>query len=284
MLFADLALLRRYRQMSSRRIPFSMRFGFRRNRLRHEAHRDWPGGYIDTEHFGHLYVPKEVDLMASRRLLKPTDEMGWLRQWLPPGSIMIDIGANIGDWSLPAAYAVGSLGRIIAVEPIPRMAEALRKTFGINHLVQAKVVETALSAQAGKASFSIERENSGGSRLGGHAASHDVIEVAVTTLDALVAQERLPRVDFIKIDVEGHEPDVLEGARETLRQWRPVLYVETGQEGDEGRRRIADLLTSIGYRIGGYHVPGGIIELEWDEYRTASGRCEQAGIHNIVFY
>lgn len=283
-LFAELALVRRYREKSVGRLPLSIRFGFERNRIRHAAHRDWPGGYVESQRYGYTYIPRDVDLMAARRLLKPGEDMHWLRHWAPPGSVVIDIGANIGDWSLPAAAAVGPSGRVLAVEPIPRMADALRKTFGVNRILHASVAETAVSDEPGRVRFSIERGNSGGSRIGDHAQAHDTIEVAVTTIDDLVRQEALSRVDFIKIDVEGHEPKVLAGARETLARWKPLLFVETGQEGDEGRRQIANLLQEIGYQLAGYLVDGGILETSWDEYVNATGRCAEAGINNLVFY
>jgi FkbM family methyltransferase len=279
-----MANLRHYRARRGKRLPWSIRLSFERNRIRHAAHNQWPGGYIQTESCGYIYVPSNVELMAARRLLKPAENNPMLGFWCPPGGIAIDIGANIGDWSIPAALAVGPTGRLLAIEPIPRMAAALRKTFGINRLRQASVVEMALSSSAGQTNFSIERGNSGGSRIGKHALAHDSIEVEITTLDALVEREQLPRVDFIKIDVEGHEPQVLAGAKATLIRWKPLLFMETGQEGDDGRASIAELLLSCGYQIAGYALTDGVIEVTWDEYKSSNGICAGVGINNLIFF
>ena len=283
-LLAAMANLRRYRARRGERLPWSIRLGYERNRIRHAAHNEWPGGYIQTARDGYLYVPADVDLMAARRLLKPAEENSMLEFWCPPGGVAIDVGANIGDWSVPLAMAVGPQGKLLAVEPIPRMADALRKTFGINRLRQASVAQIALSSSAGTAQFSVERGNSGGSRIGSHGLAHDSINVDIITLDALVEREQLAQVDFIKIDVEGHEPDVLGGARKTLMRWKPVLCIESGQEGDAGRIAMADILQECGYQIAGYPMPDGVIEVTWDEYRNGSGACAGAGINNLLFF
>lgn len=283
-LFSDLAHLRRYREERMQRLPLSIRFSIERKRLRKAAHEQWSGGYIDCDDLGYLYVPAEVDLMAARRLLKPMSDANFLRHWLPKCGTVIDVGANIGDWSLPAVRAVGPEGLVLAVEPIPRMAKALRKTFDINRLNNAKVIEMALSDSSGTATFAIERGNSGGSRLGGHPLGHDDIQVNVMMLDELVEHESLKRVDFIKIDVEGHEARVLAGAKKTLARWKPLLILETGQESLEGRHQIADCLQRIGYQIAGFQVDGGILEFDWDEYLNGNGRCAGSGIENLVFY
>ena len=283
-LLAEMVELRRYRLQRRLRMSWSFHLGYKRNRIRHAAHDQWRGGYILTENCGYLYVPGEVDLMAARRLLKPAESNPLLAFWCPSGSTAIDVGANIGDWSVPLAMCVGPSGKLLAVEPIPRMARALRKTFGINKLHQASVAEVALSSSAGKAQFSVELGNTGGSRIGSHPLAHGTIEVDVLTLDALVEREQLQRVDFIKIDVEGHEPGVLLGAIRTLHRWKPLLFVESGQEGESGRAQIADLLSDCDYEIAGYATDGGIIEVTWDEYRKATGRCEGAGISNLIFY
>lgn len=282
-LFADTANLRRYRERRGRRLPWSIRLAFERNRIRHAAHDQWPGGYIRTKSSGYLYIPAEVDLMAARRLLKPADDT-MLQFWCPLGGVVIDVGANIGDWSIPAALAVGPTGRLLAVEPIPRMADALRKTFGVNRLRQASVAEIALSSSAGRARFSIERGNSGGSRIGNHTLEHDSIDVEITTLDALVAREQLPPVDCIKIDVEGHEAEVIAGAKETLNRWKPLLFVESGLEGDAGRAAIANLLQGCGYQIAGHVLTDGIIEMTWDDYRNGTGTYAETSICNLIFY
>lgn len=283
-LLTEMAELRRYRLQRSQRRSWSFHFGYKRNRIRHAAHDQWRGGYIQTENCGYLYVPAEVDLMAARRLLKPAENNPLLSFWCPPGSTAIDVGANIGDWSVPLAMCVGPSGRLLAVEPIPRMAGALRKTFGINKLHQATVAEVAWCSSTGKAQFSVELGNTGGSRIGSHPLAHGAIEVDVLTLDALMESEQLQRVDFIKIDVEGHEPGVLLGVTRTLNRWKPLLFVESGQEGDGGRAQIADLLIDCGYQIAGYATDGGVIEVTWDEYRKASDRCEGSGISNLIFY
>lgn len=284
-LFADLFLLRRYRRQRQARLPWRIYLPYERNRIRHGALDHWPGGYAMTEHESYIHVPPELDAMSGRRLLNAVGEDPLIPRWCPPGGVAIDIGANIGDWSLPLAKAVGPQGRLIAVEPIPRMAASLRKTFGVNNLRQAAVAELALSDTPGRASFAVERHNTGGSRLGAHDSAHDAIEVEVSTLDRLALERyQLTRLDFLKIDVEGHERAALAGGRATLARFKPLIVMESGQETGDDRGAIADLLQGLDYEIAGFRVAGGIVETNWADYRANAGLCAEAGIANLVFF
>lgn len=148
---------------------------------------------------------------------------------LPPDGVAIDIGANIGLTALALA-ALLPAGRVIAVEPSPRTSEALRRTIAANAVGTRIAMEAcALGAAPGHAAFH-DAEHSAGSHLlvdgTMRAAALARVTVPVTTLDRLVEAHALPRLDFVKIDVEGFETEVLDGGAATIARFRPSFLIE----------------------------------------------------------
>jgi FkbM family methyltransferase len=147
-----------------------------------------------------------------------------------PAGVAMDIGANIGLSALALA-ALLPQGRVVAAEPAPRTVRALRETLALNGLSDRVAVEaTAVAAAPGDVAFNADAEHSAGSKIVDEgtmdrAALAPVI-VPVTTLDALVQAHALPRVDLVKVDVEGFEGDVLEGAKATIARHRPAFILE----------------------------------------------------------
>lgn len=137
---------------------------------------------------------------------------------LPPGSTCLDVGANIGLTTI--ATAVGNPNiRVIAFEPVPSNAALLAQNIQTNGIENCTIVNTAVGDHVGRVSIN---DNGPWSIVGGGS-----VEVPMTTLDTYCA-EQLPgtRIDFIKIDVEGYEPNVLAGAAQILAQWRPIIFME----------------------------------------------------------
>jgi len=286
-LLADQAWLRRYRARRAGAGPLGIRLAFVRDGIRKLTLREWRPSYIlPAGDAGHLtYVPAPVDVMAGYKLLKPSATPFLLKTLLGNRDTFIDVGANIGDWTLPAASVVGREGRVLAFEPVPRMAEALRKSAWANRFAQVRVFGVALSDRAGEADFSVEAENSGGSRLGrmpdDRQRTFSGLRVKVTTLDEVAAAEALRAVALIKIDVEGFEAEVLQGAARTLAQLRPALFFETGHEPPEKRRIIGDLLAGTGYELVGIVCPDGIVEASLDDYVGGTGLFNGLGVANL---
>jgi len=144
-----------------------------------------------------------------------------IRRVATEGGVVVDVGANVGYFTRIASRAVGSTGVVHAVEPLASALRLLR--LNTQDLPNVFIHATALSARSGEASLYVH-EGGDLSTLSPSDDAREVVRVPLTTLDELLADAS--RVDLIKIDVEGHEFEVVMGAMRTLQKFRPVVYFE----------------------------------------------------------
>lgn len=171
---------------------------------------------------------------------------------LGPGCVAIDVGANIGWHTSLMARLVGPDGRVLAVEANPSVRERLAANLAINRLHQVEVIPCALAAGAGRVSFfgpgGDDPESANGhvtdsTRMTGDPLN--LLTVEARTLDAVVEAEGLSRVDVIKIDVEGFEWPVLQGAERTLRRFKPHVVFEYLKEYADRGGATPECLTTF---------------------------------------
>jgi FkbM family methyltransferase len=141
-----------------------------------------------------------------------------------PGSIVYDIGANVGYFSLLASVLVGEKGKVFAFEPLPRNIEFLKKHISLNKLTNIEVIEAAVSSQSGEAFFDL-----GASTAMGHLSDSGKLQVQMVCLDDLVSAGEVTAPDYIKLDVEGAEYDALRGAEAVIDKFHPLLFLDTHQ-------------------------------------------------------
>jgi FkbM family methyltransferase len=190
------------------------------------------------------------------------------RRLLRPGDTVIDIGANTGLFAMGAARVVGNNGWVHAFEPVPRNADLLDANLELNGIENVIVNRLALSQSEGVATFYsvMSREesrclseptaliNSGLGSLAPRPGADTEIKVPVQRLDEYIRKSRVDRVDFIKIDVEGAEKLVLEGAEELLsRVDAPIIMFEADDRlpvrFGSTCRDVKQLLADHGYEI-----------------------------------
>jgi FkbM family methyltransferase len=169
-----------------------------------------------------------------------------------PGSVVFDLGANVGLVTYALSQAVGPAGRVVAFEPDPTSLEYLRRNTNRHELVNVEIVEAAIADTRGTLSFFAE-----GTITSGLASTRKdavmtkslgtVVDCAAITLTDAVERHGEPR--WIKMDIEGAELVVLEHSRDLLRDLRPFLVIDTSHVvGTETTTaRVEQLLRSIGY-------------------------------------
>lgn len=148
-----------------------------------------------------------------------------LKSFVGPESVIADIGANVGWYSIHLGR-IASRGRVVAFEPMPVTAAYLRRNLELNGVENVEVFECGLSEESGEAQFFYQTQSTGASSavdlLGdGRAVG---VNVRVRRMDDVLADE--PRIDLMKCDVEGGELGVLRGGRQTIERTKPVIFVE----------------------------------------------------------
>ena len=186
-------------------------------------------------------IPRRIDAPA-------------LRHWLAlarASESAIDIGANIGVWSVLAATEMRPGARILAVEPAPAsfaiLADCARVAEGPARIIP---VQAALGDRAGAAWLTLDGPIAATNRLSAGPARAGAIEVPLRTLDSLLVEHELDPV-VIKIDVEGAEVSVLRGARKTMTSARPTVVLELHWGGELGSspEAILELSGEYGYAL-----------------------------------
>jgi len=165
--------------------------------------------------------------------------------WFVPksGDFVVDVGAHRGYWTLQVSRLVGKDGLVVAVEPHPDNFRYLLRHLAINEVNNCIPVKAACWNRGGRIFLVGERpERHGVDPRGFEPGSLPVIAV---TIDGLAEGLSLDRVNWIKCDVEGAECEVLEGARQVLRAFRPTLLVEVHGTWE----RLTALLDEVGYSI-----------------------------------
>ena len=136
-------------------------------------------------------------------------ELSSLQRFLRPGSVFVDVGANVGVYSLKAAKEVGDEGLVVAVEPFRNVR--VRNLCVGRHTQQAQLY------------LNNDKPNSFGLLRVGNAES---VSVLCVSLDDLCRWENIERLDYLKIDAEGAEGAILEGGAQTIARFRPIVQVE----------------------------------------------------------
>ncbi|MEV7996059.1 FkbM family methyltransferase [Streptomyces sp. NPDC086077] len=148
---------------------------------------------------------------------------GWLRSRLGPGDGFVDVGANIGVFSVLAARLVGATGRVVAVEASPACHRRLERHVRLNGCRTVRAVNAAASDRRGKLTFTLasSRNTGANSIVPYDGPAEAVFEVDAAPLPDLLAPGELERARVIKIDVEGAEGAVVRGLAPLLRRLRP---------------------------------------------------------------
>lgn len=228
----------------------------------------WKWWRYRIEHKGSLKVTLQQDvrmyLYSNDKLSEliyfndfERNERDFLNAYLRPGDIYIDVGANIGLFTIIAARLVGENGKVIAFEPARKTYQRLLENVRLNDYKNVFCIRKAISNSSEqmeliKADGGFDAWNSLGSPSAGTSFESEVIQT--TTLDSFVNENGLlGQITMIKIDVEGWEKRVILGAKDLLsRRDAPVLQVEftdcNAQAAGSSCGELYESITSLGYK------------------------------------
>ena len=236
--------------------PVLGRYPFRRGKalvahlLRFQADQIPDGSLVTTRHGVRVRV--HSDAMYSQLYLfgeyEPANT-GIFRRLVQPGDTVFDVGANFGWYTANLGHLVGVAGRVHAFEPLAPVAEMTWDTIRLNGLEpRVTLVSQGLGSERG--TFTVYTFKN---LPHGHASASDLGRAdavphlcGITTLDAYVAENHVPQINFMKVDVEGHELEVFKGGRQTLSAPEaPVICFEVNLGCLQHRGLRAASLTAL---------------------------------------
>lgn len=171
---------------------------------------------------------------------------------LPLKGMVLDIGANLGVMSVYLAQK-NSTWKIVAVEPIPLHVSVMKRLFKHQHTEKIEVVAKAVSNQSGVLQMHIPIQHGsvqhGLAKVIGNEEGNkqEIYAVQAITIDELMQAYQQEVLVGIKMDVENHEWEALNGALQSIRTYRPILLIELWK--DEKKQKCMNLLESLDYRV-----------------------------------
>lgn len=171
------------------------------------------------------------------------------------GDIVLDVGTNVGETLFGFAKHIGPQGFVYGFEPDPTNYSAAMRNLGLNRFSNIKIFNFGLSDKTDSVKlFTVDANNRGMNRILSDDEADgfsDFSIIETRRLDDVAAENGFDRLDLIKIDIEGYEMHALRGAAETLRRFRPKLFIEVGYtrllKNGTGPNELVSFLEGLGY-------------------------------------
>lgn len=217
----------------------------------------------------------EVGLLDGRRCAYDKSHFSLIEKIVHEGDTCFDVGANIGVYSAVCALLVGDAGSVHSFEPVGHVFRRLSANIKLNGLRNIHLNDVALGSTPGTAMMYQVKE---GERRGGVSSLYENenvramgedkfvrTETRVETLDDYVTKRGITRVDFLKIDVEGHELHVLRGGKKTIETHKPSLLIEFAmdrvQESGDSAQAYREFFDALGYEVYEFSIVRGGVAL-----------------------
>jgi FkbM family methyltransferase len=199
----------------------------------------------------------------------------FLRGCAGKGGTVVDVGANIGFYTLEGAVAVGSQGRVISIEAAPSHLECLKHNIELNELNNVSVIGSAVGDATGHATLTLPRGDNLGMFTLGEVEGEETHLVEINTIDDLLEKQSIQSLDLVKMDIEGSEFRALRGAARTFQKFRPSLLIELNEVAlhrcGSSTQAIKELLHEMGYR--GWRIGRDSVQIMADD--DVSNGCDE---------
>jgi FkbM family methyltransferase len=205
-----------------------------------------------------VVTPDSVNLITPYVLYEQQDwfedEIGFLRRLLQPGQQAIDVGANYGVYTLSIAKVIGPTGTVWAFEPASSTAAFLAQGIAANNFTQVVLERSALSRDCGTAQLTVNDNSELNALVRDEQSGNASETVRLVTLDECLQRYGWKKIDFLKIDAEGEEANIIEGGRRFFADLSPLILYEV-KAGEEVHLELVEKFAALGfdsYRL----VPG----------------------------
>jgi FkbM family methyltransferase len=195
-----------------------------------------------------------------------------LQRFTKPGAYCLDVGANLGFYTVKFGQWVGSNGRVAAFEANPAMVARIQQNIALNHFSKTEVVQKAVHDHPDTLEFYISA-SPGKSSL--HTISNTVQKITVQAITLDDYLKDWTRLDVIKMDIEGNDCLGLIGARESIRRFRPFIIFEYRFETPiEQVKPVFDLFAELGYTVHTLGRNGQLTPFDWRSTREQHGHTD----------
>lgn len=182
------------------------------------------------------------------------EELVKINEHVTKGDVVIDVGGNLGFYTLILSELVGTAGKVYTFEPSPEIFERLNRTILINNLYNVESFMVGFGEEEGKTELYYNPSQSGLSSIVQKISSGTIAEeIKLTTLNKFSCKIK-KRISFIKIDTEGYEPQVLLGGTSVLLNDKPTICIELGGEYIESSIAALKILEKFDYMGTGFHI------------------------------
>ncbi len=190
----------------------------------------------------------------------------FIKNFIKTGDVIVDIGANIGYYVILESKIIGSDGIIYAIEPIPRSIELLQKNIILNKCNNVIPYQCAVGDRIGTTIINVAAKLNLSSIHNIGSEVKEQIRVDILTLDSFLSGKKIP--DFIRMDVEGYEYEIIKGMKETLMLNKPLkLFIEMHFSilGKDKSVELLKILQDSGFEVVAFiiDVKGGILKHSW---------------------
>jgi FkbM family methyltransferase len=196
-----------------------------------------------------------------------------LKKYVHKNDVVIEAGANIGTETLLLSKLVGNNGMVYAFEPVPHIFTALKENCQLNKLENVRLEALAVGNENNDITFYIANRDLPNQGMGSKELSHSELKVQINVkqemLDAYLDKMQVKKVDFIKMDIQGGEIDLLKGAVKTIVKHRPAMFLEAG-EGLSSIDELFNWLTSHEYKVSFINRKGNLIGLTKDTIKAGN--------------
>lgn len=198
-----------------------------------------------------VHVPADINLMTPYILLEQEDwfedEIKFIRTYLRPGMRVVDIGVNYGTYFLTAAKKVGETGKVWGFEPSSQCCEFVERSIAKNGFQNTALIKAGLSDRVGSAFLSTGANTELNTVADSLGENQEGESIELLTLDHCMDDLELKDIDFMKIDAEGEESNIIRGGSKFFRENSPLVMFEL-KHGDSVNKKLIDEFIDIGYK------------------------------------
>ena len=216
---------------------------------------------VDVNGYKLAVIPGDLGISSELMMFKTHEPLTTklLSKELKKGMTCLDVGGNIGYYTLLESKIIGDKGKVIVIEPSPQNFQHLKKNLKIQNAKNVDAYNFAASDKNGEVNFLVYRESNGSFTIPDGEETDipgDIIKVPAKTMDTFLEELNIDHVDFVRMDVEGYESHIIRGMINTIKKSKPMFQIEVHASilGKEGTKKFLKEFQKHGYEAK-YYIP-----------------------------